>query len=512
MPHGNGRGGGSGSGGGKGGGKGSAGGGGGSRAGSSGPTEPRWDCTICGRTGNFASRTRCRACDAYRRKDGGGHVASRSPSAGGSGGGQTFAERQLQRERDEQKLLKEKRKLQDEAKRLREENRKMEAELEAARATTRNGADAGDSDCEMEASEGDYSSWSEEDRQRRLELARAGLAYASEVHGESSAEASRIREEVEGLQRASREAKPFRAHRAQLERRRDRLRRQQERDEGEVEKIRAEVETLRAKETELQATIAERSKALGQVERELTDLVKRSLAEDAAGDGDEDGWSAAAASAAIKAIADKPGVPAEFAALLAQVQIAAAAIARNTAGSSAQKPSPTPPAPSQPPTPHPPPPQQPSQPPPASNSGGTAAQPTAGAGLAAAGPPAVLAPLGGDARPAVGSVAGAAPATPGVEAAHAGPSKENKSEESGDELQEDDGPRDMEVVERTISNLPKRDQRWIRAAIAARGGGGVRSRKDGDGEGNEGDEEGNHRRTRERSPRPRGGNGADAEL
>ncbi len=147
-----------------------------------------------------------------------------------SGGGQTFAERQLQREKDEQKLLQQKKKLQEETKRLREENKKMEAELEAARAATRNGADDGDSDCEMEASEGDYSTWSEDDRQRRLELARSGLAYATEAHGESPAEANRIRVEIEGLQRASREAKPFRAHRAQLERRRDRLRRQQERD------------------------------------------------------------------------------------------------------------------------------------------------------------------------------------------------------------------------------------------------------------------------------------------
>ncbi len=80
------------------------------------------------------------------------------------------------------------------------------------------------------------------------------------------------------------------------------------------------------------------------MEEELADLIKRALAEgDAAGDAGkaDDGasaqWSAQSASAALHAMATRPGVPPEFAALLVHVHQAAAALAAAAAATRPQE-------------------------------------------------------------------------------------------------------------------------------------------------------------------------------
>ncbi len=255
---------------------------------------------------------------------------------GNDGGGATLAERQLQRQRDE--LRTQKKKSDNEVRRLREENARLAAAADAARSASGSAAreDAnGDEDPEggdddMDCAEA-YASWTESERREQLEVSRGGLAYAIKRHGEHSEEADVVRAEIEALQRATRDAKPFRAHRSLLERRRDKLRRQQERDGEAIERVQSEIEEQQSKLQELQKAVADRTKALASVEDELTELVKRALAEEGGADDGATAWSADAATTTIRALAAKPGVPREVAALLEQVQLAMAALAAATA-------------------------------------------------------------------------------------------------------------------------------------------------------------------------------------
>ncbi len=82
----------------------------------------------------------------------------------------------------------------------------------------------------------------------------------------------------------------------------------------------------------------ERNKQISEVEAELAELVKRALAEGGAageaGRGDDEGttpWTAQSASITLQAMASKPGIPPEFAALLDHVFRAAQALASATA-------------------------------------------------------------------------------------------------------------------------------------------------------------------------------------
>ncbi len=198
-----------------------------------------WDCISCGLGANFGWRPRCRGCDAPRRKEmaAGAPGSSSSPSSSGSSRPQSLAERQLQDIRNAQK---QQRKADEaEKKRLRDELARTQAELanrsnaKPGKPTGGNGANADEEDDEldeMDATVNEFSSWTEDERQRQIERARASIAYMAAKFGEDSTEVQSIKDEISSLQRASRDAKPFKAHRGMLERRRERLRARLERD------------------------------------------------------------------------------------------------------------------------------------------------------------------------------------------------------------------------------------------------------------------------------------------
>ncbi len=310
------------------GGGGGAGGGGGragpTRGGGGGAASPPWDCGICGLTNNWGSRLRCRECEAHRpgqppsaAQRGGG--ANRTAAGGGGrpynsvaalgaggnrggGGGNangslgTFAQRQIQRQQQEaeRRAEAERRKAQD----LQAEVRRLQRELSAqqSRAADARLADE-DNDDEMDTAEDDYANWTEEDRQSRIDVIKGGLQYLESRFGSESEELAQAKSEIESIQRASREAKPFRTHRAQLERRKNRLENQQERDSEEAERLQADIDAAKEKLTKLQTTIEERNKEIDKVGNELKELLRRALAEDAE--------SAAAADTASPAPAPK---------------------------------------------------------------------------------------------------------------------------------------------------------------------------------------------------------------
>ncbi len=315
---------------------------------------PAWDCSACGHRANFGWRSRCRLCEAPRTRDGvvgNSGSGSSSTGAGAAARAQTLAERQLQDIRNAQKHQRKA----DEAekKRLRDELAKAQAELAAgkhhsklSKAAAGSGPELEDDDDEgdeMEVSGNEYSSWTEEERQRQVELARAGVAYAVAKHGEESAEVQAIRDEISALQKASRDAKPFKAHRGLLERRRERIRAKLERDEAEVERIKTEQAALQAKLDGLNSSNEDKKRQLAEVEEELAELVRKALAEgDAAGaagkQSDEAAaqWSAQSASSIIFALGSRPGIPPEFAALLGHVYQAAQALAGAETAAAAQ--------------------------------------------------------------------------------------------------------------------------------------------------------------------------------
>ncbi len=525
--------------GGKGGGKGAGGGG-------SGGGGDRWTCRMCGLGENFAWRTRCRGCEGYRRRGEGGPLSvspdpTLSPteraalqpqrqSQGAVGTGTTLAERQLQRQRDE--LRAQKRKADEEVKRLKEENGRLAANAEAARATNSGGAkgsgggavelDIGDED--MDCADA-YANWTEEERRDQLEVARGGLAYAIKRHGETSEEADTVRSEIEALQRASREAKPFRAHRSQLERRRDKLRRQQDRDGEEIARVEATIEEQQARLDELRAAVAERSKTLAGVEDELTELVKKALAEEGKVEDESAAWSAEAASNVFRTMAARPGIPPAVANLLEQVQLAVAAMVAAAApvqNDHQQQP--------QQQHQHK---RQEAEPGPAAGAASAAGggSSMSAAGVAAAAAPAVLGPQGrwaargSQVSGAAANQAGTAGGHPGAAAADGAtstatatgcrddgaanatalaPPAANATAESGKDLAEESTGADglMEVdVEASIVKLPMEDQAKLRRALKARGGVGRGGRADV--------EDRDRSRERERSPRMARKSGAE---
>ncbi len=289
--------------------------GGGGRDAGGGPRP--WDCGICGLTANWPSRLRCRECGAHppgcppsggQRGGGGGRGGgngggrggpatggngnSGGGTRGGSGGGgtptlapaqPTFAQRQLQRQqqetRESRRLADERRKAQD----LQAEVNRLQREL-ASRSRGRGGNedadDLGDDDGDgMDTSDDQYATWSEEERQRQVELTRSSLPYLEQRFGAESAELAQAKAEIEALQRASREAKPYRTHRAQLERRKARLENQQERDGEEVEQLQAQIDAAQERMGKLREAMDERAKTIDSVGAELKELLRRALAE-----------------------------------------------------------------------------------------------------------------------------------------------------------------------------------------------------------------------------------------
>jgi hypothetical protein len=481
-------------GGGGGGGKGAVGGGGGQDGG-------RWTCRICQLADNFAWRTRCRGCESYRVRGEGGPLSSSAPPRGPS-----LAERQVQLQRQAQRQQRAssaaERKLQAEVERLQQQLAAAQACPRAEHASARADVDeGGEGDPEAMDTADDYSAWTEEERRQQVDAARACLPYLVSKHGESSAEATNVREEIAALEKASRDSKPFKTHRAMLERKRDKLRARLKKDEEDLAKAEKEHEELKARMEEIRAGTAERSRDLASVEEELAELIKRALAEgDAAGeagktdDGGMAAWSAQAASATLQSLATRPGIPPELAALLAHVHQAVAAMAAAAAAAKPQQPPEGAAAAAT----------KGSGPPsaiPAEASGGTVAgtasaasgaqqsgqQGQQGGGAAAAADPAVAAQLAAVDKSGGGGAV-RAPAEPEAPA----------NKESDEELVEADQGGAMDCdVEETLQRLPSHDQAKLRAAIRR---GGWRGRAGGGGEGSQG--AGREREDRERSPRP----------
>ncbi len=483
-----------------------------------GPRHGDWACTICGIPDNRSWRARCRICDAYRNKS----MAKALEAAGKQQ--QSLAERQLQQQRTSQQNQ---RREDSEKKKLKEANAKLAAEVAAlkSRQAEQPAADA-DEDEDMEEGDGDdvsFAAMSEEARARRLELAKGGLAYATERFGDGSTAAAELRQEIAKIQRASREAKPFKAHRAQLERRREKLERQQERDECDIAKAEEEISELQGRVETLRAAVQARAAAISEVSTELTELVRRSITdcpEDSnngtTGEREETPWGRM--SSAIKGLETLPGIPAEFATLLARVQEVAAAMA--TAASSASPPAapsangqqaPAQPTSAAPATPKAPP--------------NVAPSPTATLGRFARGPAKAeaLSPPRGTSQQASaadgaeggeqgsGGKGGAAAILGAGLGAACGQATGNKGEvaqDSGTEMEEEvraeSDPMQVDI-ESSLAKLPERDQRRLREALG-------RGKDRGKGAGKDEDNEDNTRRSeRERSPRPSKG-GEDKDL
>ncbi len=525
MPNGGARGKGSSSGGGKGG----KGGGGGGKGVTAGDEDPRWDCHICGLPANFAWRHKCRGCEAKRYLKAAGSATAAAPASGRGNGGQgsssTLAERQVKQMREE--LRRQKKVDEDEKRQLREALSRMRAA--GASGAAGRAADAEDAEAEVEGEDMDtsanaYASWTEEERQKRLEEARGGLAYLAAKYGEDSEEAIGAKDEIAAIQRASRDAKPFKAHRGLLERKRERLKEKQARDEGEATKIAAEIDELQTKHKGLRAAIEERGKQIGQVEEELAELLRKALAEgDAAGEAgraDDDSsapWSPQAASAALQALAQRPGVPPEFAALLGHVYQAAQAMANAAA---AARPAAAP-APAEGSEEH-------------SHRAGDDKETTnkENNGPLSTKPSGALAPhsrwskgsaavagdAGGEGQPAgkastggggsssgggtAGGAAAAAESTGAAASAGSATSKVNGDDEP-ELIDEDMLSAEMDDgVAESLKKLPSADQERLRAALGARGG-----RRKPVGEAG-----GAAARDRERSPRPGRGGGGDDDL
>ncbi len=550
--------------GGKGGGaKGSKGGTGGK--GSDTNTGKAWDCPLCFLPANYGWRQRCRGCDASLRKPGG--AGGGGPGAGPSGSqgnqsanrSQSFAERQLQQARADQRKQR-KDAAEREVKELRDELARLRAAGGNGKAGPRHPATTdqtnGDDDeldgDDMDVSGNAYSEWTEEERQKRLEIARSGLPYYIAKYGDDAEETEEVRDEIASLERASRDAKPFKTHRGLLERKRERLRAKQERDEGEVERIKSEQEELRTKLESLQSALAERGKLLAQVEEELADLVKRALADgDAAGpagrqtDDSSAPWSPQTASAILQSLASKPGVPPEFAALLGHVYQAAQALAAASAtagpGAATAAAGTNDPQNSQP--------RGGRQP----QKTGAGAGSSDGGGLLAASPPNQSAPQGRWNKPGAPTAGGAGATSAVSEGSNAGgqtagagagggeskgtpaatggaatavaaqgktekpTSTEQKSEGAAAAVQEgsDQDPElidaemyDHEIdgeVAASINNMPAAVQARLRAALGARGG---RRRREGSDE----EDRSAGDRDRERSPRPTKAGGADGDI
>ncbi len=524
-------------GGGKGGGNGGKGGGG-------RPRQGEWACFLCGFQHNRDFRNRCWNCEGLRN-------AEMAQTFG------AYAQRQVQQQRQAQQQQQRASKKANgqasgppssaECKDLREKVEKLQAELAATKAlATRGSAAEGDDEDEaMEDDDGcDFATWTEDERAKRLELARGGLAYATACHGEESQQAADLRSEIAALQKASRDAKPFKAHRNLLERRRDDLRRKQERDETAIGKTQSDIEELQAKLGTLKAAVEERAKAIACVTEELNQLVLKTLAEEGGGaDGDKKApgpqanspW--AALSAALHGLAGLPGIPAEVAAMLTQVQAvassctaaAAAAAPQGTttpgsaddgpvsASSAAAGAQPNSLAPqwrrgkaaAKPPPPH-----QRSQPPDplaaaavstageAAAAGGTlqlGGGGTGNGGAAAAADPAT--------PPANGGTAAAAAATAAAAAVAASAGAAGEAEGGSDEelVEAGDGEAMQVDIEESIAKLPARDQRRLRAALRKEGVGSQVAGGRDDGEGTA-----SRRQERERSPRPTKASDADA--
>ncbi len=151
--------------------------------------------------------------------------------------------------------------------------------------------------------------------------------------------------ELEALQKASREAKPYKTHRAHLERRVEKLQRQQDADKKKEEETVQQIESLQSSLVELRDAIKERDKAITATEAELKELLRTAIG-DEEGEGDDGGPGDKASSswntvvAAASKLACRPGVPGDLAlqlqGLFSQLQTVVIAMEGAAAGHEAQ--------------------------------------------------------------------------------------------------------------------------------------------------------------------------------
>ncbi len=249
--------------------------------------------------------------------------------AGGGGGGRgngagsaatpaTFAERQIQRQQAdaERRAANERKKAQE----LQAEVRRLQRELSAQQTRVAADGEGDDDDVDMDLTDGDFTTWTDEARQARIDIIRGGLPYLEAKYGVDSEEVAQAKSEVETIQRASREAKPYRTHRAQLERRKNRLQGQQDRDEEEVQRLQMEIDAAKEKLAKVQTAVEERTKEIDKVDAELKELLRRALAEDAEAAASAEAPKPAPApraeawgmvEATLAEMATGPGLPAE---------------------------------------------------------------------------------------------------------------------------------------------------------------------------------------------------------
>ncbi len=197
----------------------------------------------------------------------------------------------------------------------------------------------------------DLNELSNDERRRKIDEIKAGMPYLLSRFGDGSEEVERARTEMAALEKASRDAKPYRTHRALLERRKLRLERQQERGKEEAEDLLNQVEKLQARLNEVNRANDEREKSITEVDEELRELLRKAIAE---GDNEpplavlgpaidpNDAWNTV--SSTLHAFAARPGVPHDWAAqlggLLEQLRIAATAVHQRAADSAGALPQP----------------------------------------------------------------------------------------------------------------------------------------------------------------------------
>ncbi len=341
---------------------GNGGGGGGPNRGSRFWSRP---CTVCGLDDNFTSRQRCRNCGAYGPNGrpggggGGGQGVQRgginrwnagSNAGGGGGGGRqgglstattvpppTLAQRQMRQLHENSRAQQQRTEAKKREELLAQENARLRRQLAAqAGQPGAGGIDLGD---DMEAD--DDQEMSDEERRKKIDDTRSGLAYLASKYGEESEELLEAKRDLAALERASREAKPYKTHRAQLEKRKERLTRQRERAQEESEDLQRQIDDLQVRLAENKQANEQREKEIQEVDSELKELLKKAIAEGEEGQGNpaqdaadpSTAWNTV--SSALENMASQPGVPTEWAAqlggLLHRLRAAALAIQQQAA-------------------------------------------------------------------------------------------------------------------------------------------------------------------------------------
>ncbi len=329
--------------------------GGGSESAISRVVNGKWDCNVCGTEGNWATRARCRNCTAYgpRGAGGGGKGGGGKTSGFGKGGGQrywsngasvgggassggggggastTFAQMQVQRQQADQRLQTQRDDSKKREEALRAANQRLVRELNAAKAGHKPREDDDEIDDEDDNE-------SEEKRQEKIDATQKAIPYLVLLYGEESEQVGKARGDIESLQRASREAKPYKTYRGKLERKLETLQRREEEDE-----VLIEVERAQERLNKIRVSIAEREKGIAAVDEELKELLRKAIAEGEPSDPSQPpaavdpntAWDTI--NSTLGTLAAQPGVPqgvaVQLGGLLEQIRVAALALRQHAA-------------------------------------------------------------------------------------------------------------------------------------------------------------------------------------